>query len=478
MRKSNIFFVSLIAAFLFSSCEDWLTVDPKDMISVEKALSEREGYVNALTGIYEKLENIYSPSSFLIGSGTDILANIYAEPSYSFSPALNSCYTHIYDDSNFDSSSGSCFLNMYMALANANVLIENIQETDVLDATERSLIEGEVKGIRALLQFDLWRLYGPVPGSDNEDKVLPYPHKMTKDLIPYLNYENYFEYLFNDLEDAKEALSEADPILRYSNYDLNNSGSIDEYDDLNWYYRQNRMNYYAVLGLYARVELWMGNKERAYEYAKEVVEAVNTDGTSKFTLGDATNIANGDYAFSTEHLFGVKTTAYDDDNYNSYNAFCVNSEYNLTTYVYKNFQTDIRYQQLLAQLTNNALVYNAMISLKYSNMSKSDIGQKNFPVIRLSEMYLILVETAPSIAEAQDYYNDYTNVRFDNNNILTESNLQNAVFDQYLREFWAEGQIFYACKRMKLLTLPVSGEPMTTDKYRVVLPTGETNSSL
>jgi len=480
MKKLYILF-AVFLAFSLTSCEDWLTVEPKDMITVDKALQEKEGYDAALSGIYQLLESVYSPSGFFKGSGVDVMANIYYQPGSNFSPYLTAAFNHEYDDTNFDSSSGAAFLSVYQALANINVILNELEETTVLSDEEKAYYLGECKALRALLQFDLWRVYGPTPTAalSTNEGVLPYAVEMTHDLMTYSNFNEYFTLLQADLDAARNLLADVDPIVKYSNDELNGNSEIEEYGtDLSFYYRQNRMNYYAVLGLSARVELWLGNNEEAYAYAKEVVDAVNTDGSKKFTLGNSSNVANGDYAFSTEHLFGVSTLGYDDDIYNAYEAYCVNSSYTLEYSVYPNYATDIRYQSLFATLTNNALVYNARVSLKYSNMSETDAGMKFIPVIRLSEMYLILVETAPSLADAQMYYNSFVNTRFDVGEELTSENRQQAVLNQYLREFWAEGQIFFTYKRLSLTTLPLSYASMGEDQYRVNLPTGETNSSL
>ena len=62
-------------------------------------------------------------------------------------------------------------------------------------------------------------------------------------------------------------------------------------------YRQNRLNYWAVLALKARFYLWIQDKSQAAEYAGRVI--ANKD----FRLNQGTDFAAKDNIASPEHLF-------------------------------------------------------------------------------------------------------------------------------------------------------------------------------
>ncbi|MCW3787765.1 RagB/SusD family nutrient uptake outer membrane protein [Plebeiibacterium sediminum] len=475
IKKYILLFALAITAL--TSCDEWLTVEPKNMVSADKALDSDDGYTAALVGVYQLLEGVYNPSGFMMGSGVDVLANIYQEQTYTSNAYLSSCFNHDYENTNFDGASGTSYLQFYKAIANLNLLITSIDEKDVLRGDLRNMIEGEAKALRAFLHFDLWRVYGTVPGDPSglSEEVLPYATEMTIDLIEKQNYTDYFNYILTDLEEAKELLAESDPIVKYSNDELNNEGSISEYGvELGWYNRQNRFNYYATLGVLARVQLWMGDYEGAYASAKEVIDATNPNGSNKFRLGVRTDLGY-DNVFFAEQLFGIETVGYDDDPYNgaASQVVCYN-DINLITQYFSRVE-DIR----LEMLTNiTADPYETRVSsIKYDQMSETDLGTKSFPIIRLSEMYLILVESASSLSEAQTYYDAFVNTRNDQNVELTQDNVLNNVMLQYIREFWAEGQIFYAYKRVGVGTLPISGNEMSYDTYRVSLPSGEATSN-
>ncbi|MFI1772439.1 RagB/SusD family nutrient uptake outer membrane protein [Thalassobellus citreus] len=479
MKKQYIIILFLVTT-LFSSCDDYLDVEPKDMVTVDKTLTTADGYTSAITGVYQILQDVYNPDSFLMGNGTDVLANTYAEPYDDFSYMLTKIHHYEFDNTQVETQISAAFLNLYKAIANINIIIENIENETALTIDEVNFIEGEAKALRAFIHFDLWRLFGTVPDdtATASEVILPYALNVTNGPIDYVNYETYFSYILADLEDAKNALSVSDPIVKYTKEALNNLGSIDEYPNLGWYGRQNRFNYYATLGTLARVELWMGNNQKAYEYAKEVVDAKNEDASLKFELGTSANLGNGDYALFTEQLFGIETLDYDDIPYaaTSYYAHCVNGQY-----IIQQFYTsasDIRLS-LFETTENSALSWDAQCTKKYSKMTENDVSEyKSIPVIRLSEMYLILIESAPTLAEAQEYYDTFINTRFDIGTTLTEANRQETVLNQYIKELWAEGQIFYAYKRLNLEMLPISFQEMNADKYRVKLPEGETNSGI
>ncbi len=475
IKKYIILFALAITAL--TSCDEWLTVEPKNMVSADKALNSEDGYTAALIGVYQLLEGVYNPSGFMMGSGVDVLANIYHEQTYSSNAFLSSCFNHDYENTNFDGASGSSYLQIYKAIANLNLLINSIDEKDVLRGDLRNMIEGEAKALRAFLHFDLWRVYGTVPADPSglSEEVLPYATELTIDLIEKLNYTDYFNLILSDLEDAKMLLAESDPIVKYSNDELNNEGSIDEYGvELGWYNRQNRFNYYATLGVLARVQLWMGNYEGAYASSKEVIEAVNSNGSNKFRLGLEEDLGY-DNVFFAEQLFGIETVGYDDDAYNgaASQIVCYNDE-NLINSYFSRIE-DIRLE-MMAHITDDQ--YETRVSsLKYDQMSETDFGTKSFPIIRLSEMYLILVESTSSLSEAQTYYDTFVNTRNDQNIELTQDNIVNSVLLQYIREFWAEGQIFYTYKRFGVETLPISGNEMSYDTYRVSLPSGEATTN-
>lgn len=76
----------------------------------------------------------------------------------------------------------------------------------------------------------------------------------------------FMEYVQADLDSAEFLLSKYDPVLT-------TNISYTESTSYTWSYRKSRINYYGVLGLQARVALWIGEKEKALRYARLVKDA-------------------------------------------------------------------------------------------------------------------------------------------------------------------------------------------------------------
>src|SRR5690606_7817150 len=119
-----------------------------------------------------------------------------------------------------------------------------------------ALIRGEALGLRALLHFDLLRIFGPEYISGRDQKAIPY-----KTITEPMNTvpSTTAQVVDNILAD----LIEAEALLM-------------PFDEVNVETRINRrikFNYYAVRGLEARVRLYKGDKEGAFKAAKEVVDS-------------------------------------------------------------------------------------------------------------------------------------------------------------------------------------------------------------
>ena len=75
------------------------------------------------------------------------------------------------------------------------------------------------------------------------------------------------------------------------------------------------------------------------------------------------------------------------------------------------------------------------------------------PMLRMSEVYLIAIETTKNLVEANQLYADYMRDRdvvLNENAFGSLDDVQGIIVDEYRREFFAEGQTFYMYKRLNI----------------------------
>ena len=310
--------------------------------------------------------------------------------------------------------------------------------------------------MRAFIHFDLIRMWGPMPTQVDESyKYLPYETTVQLENYPYSNYREYMNKLCADLDSAELLLKQVDPILSAGK----SSG-----------YRPNRMNYYAVLGLQARVHLWLGEKDEALRYARMVKDATSVDGKKLFSLGSQADLNRNDRVFyASEQLFGVAIEEFDDSR-------IPDGFKQLTTEVDALYAIkDIR---LSLWFANNGGYRSPN---KYDNMASSDSQQTkapslSVPMIRLAEMYLIIAECA-DLSEAIGMYKEFLASRGLVTTELTESNRKEVIQLEYLKEFYAEGQMFYVYKRLGTVTMHWGTKECGEDVYVLPLPLRELNTT-
>ncbi|MNV39355.1 SusD family protein [compost metagenome] len=282
--------------------------------------------------------------------------------------------------------------------------------------------------------------------------------------------------VIRDLEEAKELLK-VDPI-RLKSYvvgyptvgdTLKNSELQDK--SLFLQNRRHRLNYYAVCGLLARTYLYSGDKVKALLNAREVIDA------KKFPWTNATDFLavdadKKDRIFYKELLFAwyipAMNNTYNNDWFQDNNsAIYLDQDEAKTIYeVAGAGGGDMRYTQWFGTVS----VGNSFISSihKYRRNTLGDSFAANLhylvaPAIRLSEIYYIAAEcsyeTAPAQAAAWlDEVREHRGIG-QKVDISTNAKLRTELLKEYRKEMFAEGQLFFAYKR---LNEPIVGQQGTT----------------
>ena len=468
MKMKNIFNLLIAFSILLSttvSCSNWLSVDLEDSILEEKLFETNEGYTSVLNGVYTKMNNYYG--STLSMGVIDAMAKLYnITSSHSYYPY----YSYDFEGSTFESTSGSLWTGMYNLIANLNVLIEKCDEKDsALYPNYLPYVKGEALALRAMLHFDLFRLYGPIYSDATKSTItIPYQATTDKTIQPLLSAEQVMAKVIKDLQDASILL--ANDVVRTDG--VLNSDSEDPNETADFRYRQYRLNYYAVQGLLARAYLWIGDKENAYTTATNIITEVEEKKTFDWTTkASVQSTTSPDLIFSTEVMFGL----YNLKRVNLYNNLFKNtSSYTsaLTFYgaTMEGGVDDVRINYFFDQLddlrrteiwevatleevteTSGTKEHQATVFGKYKDIQTSESRRYMIPLLRMSEIYLIAAETASDVAEGLGYVNairEHRNcVNIDAANVPTKEDLQDYIDNEFYRETIGEGQIYFYYKR-------------------------------
>ena len=455
----------LSALLMLTSCNDWLDVSPSEQKKKSEMFSKAEGFRNVLTGAYIRMKSNSLYGQEMVCGTVENLAQHWNYSSNTIGSYLN---TYNYRATVVENAMTAIYNNLFKVVADVNGLLGDI-DNGTLGDDDYNLIKGEALALRAFCHFDVLRLFGPMPTEAGSDRVLPYVKEVTNRPNAFLTYEQFTRELMGDIDEAEACLKKVDPILKQSIAALNTPSQLTD----NFYgYRQMRMNYYAVCALKARVALWTGNKSQALEYARLVMNATSADGAKTFRLGTLNDCAGGDKVLSSEHIFNLKVT--DITSTLGAGTTYQKTQSQLRSQLYESGTTDIRFVNMWNYVYDSSwwTYYNYFVKYVQTDNMPS-LARNVVPLIRLYEMYLIAMECSP-LGEANSLYAEMCDARnAPAVTISSQEQLKELLIKEYNREFYGEGQAFYAYKRMAAEKIYFTNEPGTKDAYVVPLPVQE-----
>lgn len=453
------------------SCSGWLDVKPYDKISEDELFSTEDGFLKHLNGIYIELNRdmLYGSAltvemieimggSYVIGMDNSVWGNYKDLAEYNYGTEY------------WRARMNETWNKAYSLILNCNLLLENLEKTDVsFTGDNYKLIKGEALALRAMLHFDMLRLFGPVYSRNPQQLSIPYYKRYSVTPNERLAASDVAGEITRDLLEARILLAN----------DRIRTEGVKEYRNL-------RLNYYAVAGLLARTSLYFGDRESAYSYSKEVIKAA---GEGVFPFVDKSLVTGSpedpDRIFSSEVIFALSHSQrntifkdyYDPSRIPNFvfrmdNALMSNLIYGGGALTGGN-QDDYRYRVNWVATGSNRYYY------KYSDMNDTgSIANTMIPMIRLGEMYLIAAESVTGdVSDGLGFVNRLRAARgVAALPSLTWENLQY----EYIRELYAEGQIFFMYKRMFsriLRSVDEKDNPQPGDRIFVVpVPDSETDN--
>ena len=471
-----------VAAIISCSCGKWLDVQPYDEIAEEDLMSTEAGFRQLLNGIYIGLNDDMLYGGALSVEMVEIMGGAYEMGT---DGAVWGNYSDIaayrYGTEYWRTRLNETWNKAYELILDCNLLLAGMDaKKDIFSGNDFHIIKGEALALRAMLHFDMLRLFGPVYSRNPQAAAIPYYTRYDGTPLAVLPASDAAALVIADLNEARVLLS-VDPVrTEGTRMDGPASGETDAF----LYYRNLRMNYFAVCALLARAHLWTGNRTEALKYAEEVIKA-GKEGVFPFV--DRSLVTGSpddpDRIFSSEVIFAL-TDSRRETIFDSYFDPSRLPNYVFTMegglfsdVIYGGMDTggsryDYRYLSGWRTTGGKSYFY------KYSDMvNTGDIRNTMVPLIRLGEMYLIAAE-----CQSDDISGglSYVNTLRSNRGVAMLTELTRDLLQyEYIRELYGEGQLFFMYKRMFTRVLfSADGEnPQASDAiFTVPLPQSETEN--
>ncbi len=371
----------LTVFFATVSCSDFLEVSQSDELPKDEVVTNVKEASAALNGIYTLMKSASYYGCDLVTYG-DVRGDDMGTMAAGDRTA--SQYTYGHTTSLTSTNAGSFWEYGYRMLGRCNSLLERINAGAVQtssDAEKAQLndIKAQALTLRALLHFDLVRIYGE-PYLKNKDAwgVIKADRVINKEeQLARVSVKDIYSFMVSDLTDAigtteKPNLSE---------------------DKKNGY-----INLWAAKSLLAKIYLYMGEYKKSYDLAEDVING-----------GVYSLIAGSDYvrswgeAFSSEAIFELYTSDVE------------NADRESIGYVLSpdGYAASGSTQELFDLLNEDPKDYRLKLATKKEGEDKKiryfinkypgregNLYVNNPHIIRLSEVYLIAAEAGAYVNEA------------------------------------------------------------------------------
>lgn len=465
MRKYTIFFAALLLLGSTSCKKEFLDVKPTNAGDAETSIQTAADAKVMINGLMSKMtsSNYYGRNFILYGDvkGGDLTI-------ISQGRGLDALYTFNHSKS---SNNYSGFWNqIYHCILQANNIITSIDRLKAAGTTENfDSYKGQALTARALMYFDLVRLYGKPYTQDKSSYGVPNitePLDASAQPLRATVEENYTRIL-KDLKDAEPLLSKS----KSNGY----------------------LNYYGNKAIQARVYL---NMEK-YPEALSAAQSIITSNVYKL-YSNAEWVNSWKTQFGSESIFELGIFPTESDLGSASLGFYLRRKghgggsalgwFMASDYFLNRLNQDASDVRWGVMSYDESGATHLGASYKYSGSTilegdgKSTSTAVNIKVIRLSEIYLIAAEAAYHIDKdlAATYLNQIRK-RSPNLAPATAATItMDMILDERSKELFTEGQRFFDMLRLNLpITfndefggITVSYRPKTIDRsfQKVILP--------
>ena len=434
----NQYAILILFALTLLSCSDFLEQEPGNQTSITEQLSTKEGILAALNGTYTSLEASVREERFAVYAdmqGGNIKFTPIATGSNRGNLIIPFRIENVYSfqDQAISGDFSSFYQQSYSVINQANLILEFVDDLNDATNLEKNQIKAEALSIRAYAHFLLTLVYAQnysfTPNASHLGIVYNRT-TLTESGVTFPSRETLDNTYNLIIEDIQNALS------LYTNQSALD-GPIQTYF--------NPHNSKAIL---ARVYLNKNDWQNAFDTALEVINTSGVNLTSQENYisewensvvpmtemllqlsvprdsgGTAGGSLSQHFGYQTETAFGNYVAT--GDLLSLYEPFDIRSQMFL--------------EQSLATNINGELVNtNYYFTRKFQNTPP-------YPVVRLSEMYLIASESAFKLSRTDDALSYLNSLRSRANASLisNSANLLDDILNERRRELAFEGHYFF-----------------------------------
>lgn len=448
MKKIYIALTCLIGLFGTTACNDFLDVHPKGEKVEDDMFDTPAGFESAIYGVYGSMSADALYGRDLLWGTTELLAqNLRSTSTFGVDMGRYNYKNNTETVSRID----AIWKSAYTSIGYANNVLQNLDKKGPESMELWDLYKGEMLGVRALLHFELLRLYAPA--NDESQRGIPYVTSYSFSVKPFLTVGECFEAIIKDLTDAEKLLSRDEEIMSYPRE------NDQYYRFLNW--RETHMNLYAVKALLARVYWYRGDMANAGRYAGEVIDKgyfplVLPTEIRDYLAGVLSTKETIFGIYSTTYLETATTYLYQYSSYFSYEPFDdITGSRHLepwqTVYDQDVDATAQDFRRNHFRQGNSVCLFDKLTDYKTINNVDRDASLiAGMTVMHSSEMYLIAAEAflESDYARALRYFNDEITSRGLPALIATQTLTKERIYNEYRKELFGEGQQWFNMKRL------------------------------
>lgn len=448
MMKKILFYIVLFCCW---SCDDFLSVRPKAEVIEEVFFENREGFEDALYGVYSAMAhtNLYGKNL------TCYLPEVLAQNFWMAFPhnELKALSVLNHEDGNARGIYNAIWANTYQAIGYTNNILKNIRLKDPTSMEFYDLYKGEALGLRAFMHFDLLRLYAPHIASKPNGQGIPYVKYYTSWVTPFKSVKEVYGEVICDLKEAESLLKQDEQLMVYPRQKAATKGFAG--------CRELHFNLYAAQATLARVYWMKGDLDSACIYAEKVINS------GKFPLAEKTEMRDfvGGIIAEKEGIWGLyssvllepmKTLFYD---FTDYSMLRPRGDYETIYNISGDEGDDKRLDQfrMVVDGVDTSFIYRCMKIVNEKKIrepgSYKSTAMDGINLIRIPEMYLIAAENLlqKDPERAREYFDTFIASR-GLIKLKDRRPAQALTFDminkEWRKEFFQEGNEWYNMKRL------------------------------